>query len=89
LNRFSVRFGSKTKKNIKSVWLFILVQNRTGPKMLSPTRVLKIACILLSMFGIVVTQTGVLKIACVLPSVCECVCDCGSFCDCGLKEIVL
>jgi hypothetical protein len=28
------RFGSKTKK--KSVWLFILVQNRTGPKMLSP-----------------------------------------------------
>jgi hypothetical protein len=27
------RFGSKTKK--KSVWLFILVQNRTGPKMLS------------------------------------------------------
>jgi hypothetical protein len=37
LNRFSVRFGSKTKKKIKSVWLFILVQNRTGPKMLSPS----------------------------------------------------
>jgi len=53
------------------------------------TRVLKIACLLPSMFGIVVTQTRVLKIACVLPSVCECVCDCGSFCDCGLKEIVL
>jgi hypothetical protein len=35
LNRFSVRFGSKTKNKIKSVWLFILVQNRIGPKMLS------------------------------------------------------
>ena len=35
LNRFSVRFGSKTKKK-KTVWLFILVQNRTEPKMLSP-----------------------------------------------------
>jgi hypothetical protein len=34
LNQFSVRFGSKIKK--KSVWLFILVQNRTEPKMLSP-----------------------------------------------------
>ena len=41
------------------------------------------------MFGIVVIHTGVLKIACVLPSVCECVWYCGSFCDCGLKEIVL
>jgi hypothetical protein len=38
LNRFSVRFGSKTKNKIKSVWLYILVQNRTGPKMPSPTR---------------------------------------------------
>jgi hypothetical protein len=36
LNRFSVRFGSKTKKKTNSVWLFILVQNRTEPKMLSP-----------------------------------------------------
>jgi len=35
LNRFSVRFGSKTKK--KMVWFFILVQNRTELKMLSPT----------------------------------------------------
>jgi hypothetical protein len=34
LNRFSVRFDSKTKK--KTVWLFILVHNRTEPKMLSP-----------------------------------------------------
>jgi hypothetical protein len=33
LNRFSVRFGFQKKK---SVWLFILVQNQTGPKMLSP-----------------------------------------------------
>jgi len=42
INRFepvSVRFGSvqKIKKKIKSVWLFILVQNRTKPEMLSPT----------------------------------------------------
>jgi len=36
LNWFSVRFGSKTKNKIKSVWLYILIQNRTGPKMLSP-----------------------------------------------------
>jgi hypothetical protein len=36
LNRFSVRFGSKTKKKTNSVWLFILVQNRTEPKMFSP-----------------------------------------------------
>jgi hypothetical protein len=36
LNRFSVRFGSKTKNKIKSVWLFIWVQNRTGSKMFSP-----------------------------------------------------
>jgi hypothetical protein len=35
LNRFSVQFGSKTKK--KTVWLFILVQNRTELKMLSPS----------------------------------------------------
>jgi hypothetical protein len=35
LNWFSVRFGSKIlKKN--SVWLFILVQNRTEPEMISP-----------------------------------------------------
>jgi hypothetical protein len=40
INRFesvSVRFGSKTKNKIKSIWLYILVQNRTGPKMLSPS----------------------------------------------------
>lgn len=36
LNRFSIRFGSKTWKKIILVWLFILVQNRTEPKMLSP-----------------------------------------------------
>jgi hypothetical protein len=36
LNRFSIRFGSKTWKKIILVWLFILVQNWTGPKMLSP-----------------------------------------------------
>jgi hypothetical protein len=36
LNRFSVWFGSKTKNKIKSAWLFILIQNRIGPKMLSP-----------------------------------------------------
>jgi len=36
LNRFLIRFGSKTKKKTNSVWLFILVQNRTEPKMLSP-----------------------------------------------------
>ena len=38
LNRFSVRFGFKTKNKINSVWLFILNQNRTGPKMLSPSK---------------------------------------------------
>jgi len=38
LNRFSVRFGSKTKNKIKSIWFYILVQNQTRPKMLSPTQ---------------------------------------------------
>jgi hypothetical protein len=37
LNRFSVRFGSVQKiKKSNSVWLFILIQNRTEPEMLSP-----------------------------------------------------
>lgn len=34
LNQFLVRLGSKTKKK-KTVWLFILVQNWTEPKILS------------------------------------------------------
>jgi len=33
----SVRFGSKTWKKIISVWLIILVQNRTEPEMLTPS----------------------------------------------------
>jgi hypothetical protein len=39
INRFEPVFGSvlfKKLKKIKSVWLFILVQNRTEPEMLSP-----------------------------------------------------
>jgi hypothetical protein len=39
INRFELVFGSvrfKKLKKIKSVWLFILVQNRTEPEMLSP-----------------------------------------------------
>jgi len=37
LNRFSVRFGSKTWKKIISIWLFILAQNRTEPEIHTPT----------------------------------------------------
>jgi hypothetical protein len=41
INQFEPVFGSvpfkKLKKNI-SFWLFILVQNRTEPEMLSPVR---------------------------------------------------
>jgi hypothetical protein len=45
INRFEPVFGSvrfkKLKKN-NSVWLFILVQNRTEPEMLSPSAVVRI-----------------------------------------------
>ena len=37
LNRFSVWFGSKKNLKFFSIWLFILVQNRTEPEMLSPS----------------------------------------------------
>jgi hypothetical protein len=37
INRFEPVFGSVQKiKKKNSVWLFILVQNRTEPEMLSP-----------------------------------------------------
>jgi hypothetical protein len=40
INRFEPVFGSvrfKKLKKIKSVWLFILVQNQTKPEMLNST----------------------------------------------------
>jgi hypothetical protein len=40
INRFEPVFGSVRIKKLKKknlVWLFILVQNRTEPEMLSPT----------------------------------------------------